>query len=192
METKSYVLRSMTHGDVCEDYRLWTHDEEIMAGLNTAPPKMTLADMHKYVDRFNNKNSFHFGIFLKDTGRIIGFYTVYVDRRHRLGSTNVMVGDKSYWGKHVVQETRDAIIDFLFEACRVGKVWGNPMVRNISSVFNYKAQGFRCEAVLKSHRVAPNGERVDQFMFGLLPEDWRAHKAKRAAAAKTKSQDGAS
>lgn len=182
LETEHYVVRSMQHQDVCDDYLAWTKDEEIMTGVNSAPATMTIDDIHKYIDRFNNKTSFHFGVFLKGTGRLIGFYSCYWERRHNLASTNVVIGDKAYWGKGAVVETRDAIIDFMFGRLKVGKIWGNPMCRNIPSVFNYKAQGFRCEAVLKRHRVSPTGERVDQFMFGLLPEDWAAHKAKRAAA----------
>jgi hypothetical protein len=41
---------------------------------------------------------------------------------------------------------------------------------------------------LKRHRISPTGERVDQFMFGLFPEEWAAHKAKRAATGATKKR----
>lgn len=189
LETEHYILRSMQHADVCEDYLNWTRDEEIMTGVNSAPSRMTIEDIHKYIDRFNNKTSYHLGIFLKGSGRLIGFYACYWERRHNLASTNVVIGDKAYWGRGAVIETRDAIIDFMFDRLKVGKIWGNPMARNVPSVFNYKAQGFRCEAVLKRHRVSPAGERVDQFMFGLLPEDWTAHKAKRAAARAGRKQE---
>jgi RimJ/RimL family protein N-acetyltransferase len=188
LETEHYIVRSMQHQDVCEDYLAWTRDEEIMSGVNSAPSNMSIEDLHKYIGRFNNKTSFHFGVFLKETGRLIGFYSCYWEQRHNLASTNVVIGDKAYWGKGAVLETRDAIIDFLFDRLKVGKIWGNPMARNVPSVFNYKAQGFRCEAVLKSHRISPTGERIDQFMFGLFPEEWAAHKAKRAAARAARRQ----
>lgn len=177
LETANYIVRSIEHADVNEDYRDWTHDQEIMAGVNSAPTNMTIEDMHKYVDRFDNRNSFHFGIFDKNAGnRMIGFYVIYRDRRHNLAQTNVVIGDKNYWGKAVVLETRSAVLDFLFDTIKVGKIWGNPMVRNIRSVFNYKAQGFVAEGVLRRHRVDPDGKRVDQVMFGLLPEDWARQK----------------
>src|SRR5690606_1724943 len=177
LETANYIVRSMQHSDVNEDYRDWTHDEEIMAGVNSSPTTMTLEDMHKYVDRFDNRNSFHFGIFDKHANnRLVGFYVIYRDRRHNLAQTNVVIGDKDYWGKQVVLETRSAVIDFLFDVVKVGKIWGNPMVRNVRSVFNYKAQGFVAEGVLRLHRIDPQGNRVDQVMFGLLPEDWAKQK----------------
>ena len=179
LETAHYVVRSMKPEDVTPDYLAWTQDEEIMYGVNAAPGRMTMADLHRYVANFNNRSSFHLGIFLKDTGRLIGFYSIYWERRHNIAGTNVVIGDRAYWGKGVVLETRAAIIDFLFDRLKVAKVWGSPMARNIASVFNYKAQGFRCEGVLKRHRTSPKGERLDQLMFGLFPEEWaQTRKAK--------------
>ena len=187
LETENYVVRSIEHADVNEDYRDWTHDQEIMAGVNSSPTEMTIEDMHKYVDRFDNRNSFHFGIFDKNAGnKMIGFYVIYRDRRHNLAQTNVVIGNKDYWGKAAVLETRSAVLDFLFDVVKVGKIWGNPMVRNIRSVFNYKAQGFVAEGVLRRHRIDPDGKRVDQVMFGLLPEDWAAQKKKLAETGKLK------
>lgn len=179
LETAHYLVRSMKPEDVTPDYLAWTQDEEIMYGVNSAPGRMTMPDLHRYVAKFNNRNSFHLGVFLKDTGRLIGFYSIYWEQRHNIAGTNVVIGDRDYWGKGVVLETRAAIIDFLFGRLKVAKVWGSPMARNFSSVFNYKAQGFRCEGVLKRHRVSPKGERLDQLMFGLFPEEWaRAKQAK--------------
>jgi len=187
LETENYVVRSIEHADVNEDYRDWTHDQEIMAGVNSSPTEMTIEDMHKYVDRFDNRNSFHFGIFDKNAGnKMIGFFVIYRDRRHNLAQTNVVIGNKDYWGKAAVLETRSAVLDFLFDVVKVGKIWGNPMVRNIRSVFNYKAQGFVAEGVLRRHRIDPDGKRVDQVMFGLLPEDWAAQKKKLAETGKLK------
>jgi len=181
LDTPRYIVRSMLPADVNDDYFAWLRDKEIMAGVNSAPKAMTMDDIRKYVGKFNNRSSFHLGIFRKADDRLIGFYSVYVERSHGLASTNVVVGEKQCWGKGVVLETRAAIIDFLFDRLRVAKIWGSPMARNIPSVFNYKAQGFACEAVLKRHRVGPDGVRADQFMFALFPEQWRAVKARQAA-----------
>lgn len=191
LETENYIVRSMTHDDVNEDYRDWTHDPEVMAGVNSSPTSMTIEDMHKYVDRFDNRNSFHFGIFDKNAGnKLVGFYVIYRDRRHNLGQTNVVIGNKEYWGKAIVLETRAVVLDFLFDVVKVGKIWGNPMVRNIRSVFNYKAQGFTAEGMLRRHRIDPDGNRVDQVMFGLFPEEWAKRKAELRRHGKDFSKTG--
>ena len=84
-------------------------------------------------------------------------------------------------------ETRAALLDHLFRS-GVEKVIGSPLARNFPAVFNYKAQGFVAEGVLRRHRIDPDGKRVDQVMFGLLPEDWAAQKKKLAETGGAKSQ----
>ena len=45
----------------------------------------------------------------------------------------------------------------------------------MSSIFNYQAMGFTCEAVLREQMTSVNGEeRLDQLMFGLLRSEWAA------------------
>ncbi len=64
---------------------------------------------------------------------------------------------------------------------KVAKVYGRLHARNHASIFNYKAQGFTCEAILRRHEVGPDGERRDMLMFGLLREEWLEARTKRAA-----------
>ena len=59
----------------------------------------------------------------------------------------------------------------------VHKVCGNPFARNFPAVYNYRAQGFHCEGVLREHRLSATGERLDQFLFGLLRREWHERRA---------------
>ena len=96
--------------------------------------------------------------------------------KDRLAQTNVVIGEKEFWGQSVVIETRAAIIDFLFDRMNMEKIWGRPIARNMPAIFNYKAQGFRTEGVLHKHLRDPSGKRIDQIMFGLLRDEWRARR----------------
>ncbi len=175
LETERFVVRSVTRDDVGRQYLAWAKDPEVMLTLNLPPRQLTRLQLVRYVERFNNKTAFHLGIFLKEEdGAQIGFYSVYYDAANRLGQTNVVVGERDWWGRGVVMETRAAIIDFLFDVLGAEKVWGLPLARNIPSVFNYKAQGFKCEGILRQHRRAVGGGRADQLAFGLLRDEWRA------------------
>jgi len=181
LETERFVVRSVIARDVGSNYMTWAKDPNVMETLNLPPRQLTLGQLVRYVERFNNKTSFHLGVFLKETGVQIGFYSVYVDASNMIAQTNVVVGDRAWWGKRVVLETRAAIIDFLFDVIGVDKVWGLPLARNVPSVFNYKAQGFKCEGVLRQHRKSVVGGRADQLAFGLLKSEWQ--EAKEAAKA---------
>ncbi|MGH6948789.1 MAG: GNAT family N-acetyltransferase [Kiloniellales bacterium] len=181
LETENYYLRTLTPADVTPSYVAWAKDPDVMEGLNLPPRDISRERLQKYVQTFDGKSRFHLGIFDRKDDRFIGFYAVYTERAHKLGNINVVVGDRAYWGKKVVLETRAAIIDFLFDRIGCDKVWGMPVARNLPSVFNYQAQGYSCEGVLKKHRVSPRGERVDQYVFGLLKEDWKARKKGRGS-----------
>ena len=149
--------------------------------LNVPAEARALKDIANYMRRFNNRNSFGLGVYFRSTGILVGFYAVYLDFKNKLANTNVVIGDKSHWGKSAVLETRAAILDFLFDTMGVHKVCGNPFARNFPAVFNYKAQGFQCEGVLRQHRMTRDGNRLDQLLFGILATEWQDRRSVPAA-----------
>lgn len=181
LESENFFLRSMTPTDVTNRYIEWAKDAELMENLNTPPRDISRDQLTRYISRFDNRTRYHLGVFTKESGLHIGFYTIYIDPRTRAAQTNVVIGDRNFWGKSVVLETRAVIIDFLFERLGMQRIWGTPFERNFPSIFNYKAQGFTCEGVMRKHGVRVSGERVDQYIFGLLREEWRARKGSKAA-----------
>ena len=58
------------------------------------------------------------------------------------------------------------------------KVLGRPLARNFSAIFNYKAQGFTMEGILRKQILERDGTRTDQIYFGLLRSDWLEQKKK--------------
>jgi len=171
----------MREEDITDRYIAWAKDPELMENLNAPARAINRTQLRRYIKTFDNKTKFHLGVFSKESGVHIGFFTVFVDAKNRSAQTNVVIGDRDYWGKGVVLETRGAIIDFLFDVIGVAKIWGTPFERNFPSIFNYKAQGFTCEGVLRKHVVNVKGKRVDQYIFGLLREEWHARQAKASA-----------
>ena len=180
LPTKRCVLRSLTRQDVGERYAGWLRDPEVLAMLNNRNLRMTEEQLIAYVERFDNRANFHLGIEAAGGGPLIGFYSVYCDPPNGVAQTNVMVGDHDYWGKNVVLETRAVLLDFLFDVVGVEKVYGMPLARNVASVFNYRAQGFHCEGILRQQRRGPEGERLDQLFFGMLRSEWHEKRAKPA------------
>ena len=159
------------------------------AFLNLAPKRDESRDqvmdrLRRYVARADNRQNFHLGVFPKGQQRQIGFFSLDMDFRNGTAQTRVVIGDKDYWGKHVVRETRAAIIEFVFRTTNFVKIWGMTSSRNIPSIYNYKAQGFQNEGVLRSHIRTLDGGRFDVVMFGLLREEWEKRKEQD-----TKEQD---
>jgi RimJ/RimL family protein N-acetyltransferase len=179
--TKNFMLRSVAPEQVGPWYVEWLQDPELMAFLNLEPrqgdsPQQAMERMRRYVGRSNNRTNFHLGVYPKGSQRQIGFFALEMDFRNGTAQTRVVIGDKDYWGKHVVRECRAAIIEFVFRTTNFVKIWGMTSSRNIPSIYNYKAQGFQSEGVLRNHIRTIEGGRFDVILFGLMRDEWEKRK----------------
>lgn len=174
LETQRFVLSSMLREDVSEAFIGWMADPDVMVGLNMHRRRLTRVQTVRFVLGFDNHRKFCLAIKDKTTGQLIGFFILDCDLIQQCAETSVVVGNKSFWGKNVVKEARSCLLDFLFDQMYMVKVIGRPHGRNISSIFNYKALGFTCEAVLRQQMKAIQGEqRLDQLVFGILKSEWQ-------------------
>ncbi|QPC42444.1 GNAT family N-acetyltransferase [Kaustia mangrovi] len=182
LSTERFVIRTLKPGDASERWIGWAADPEVMEPVNTKPAKMTLKELQNYIGSFDQSRRVLVGVFDKRNDLHIGFYAITRSEKQRTATFNVIIGDKDYWGEKVVLETRAALLDHFFDKEGVEKAIGMPLARNFPAVFNYKAQGWRLEGVLRGQcRSAKGGKRLDQCQFGLLREEWRQmRKAGRA------------
>lgn len=178
LETPHFIVRPMTREDVDETFLGWLADPEVMLGLNLPRRQLSRVQAVRWVLGFDNRARFCLGIYPRSEAAAIGFFTVDCDLKNRCADTSVVIGERAYWGRNVVIETRSALLDFLFEIVDLHKVTGRPHGRNIASIFNYKALGFTCEAVLREQlQSVRDDSRLDQLVFGLLRSEWRARRA---------------
>ena len=175
LETERFVIRSLAPADVSERMVGWFGDPEVMEFVDL-PRNVTHPQLLRFVGGFDDRQRFCLGIFAKDAEQIIGFFHVYCDRPNGNARVAVLIGERDFWGKNVVVETRAAILDFLFDGLSLHRVWGAIFSRNFPAVFNYKAHGFRLEGVLRDQVRGHDGAWRDVCWFGLLADDWRARR----------------
>lgn len=174
LETLRYLLRTLTPADASQRWIDWAADAEVMRPLNVQTRQMTMAELRRYIAGFDQVGNNLIGIFDRATGKHIGFYLIELDFNHRLAVFNVVIGDRDYWGEKVVNETRAKLLDHVFTRTGTEKAVGRPLARNFPAVFNYRAQGWRLEGILKAHRKAcDSSARLDQFEFGLTKSEWQ-------------------
>lgn len=181
LATARFIVRSLTPADASERWSDWSADPQVMAPLNVPARRMSKEELARYIARFDNDTGFLIGVFAKTMLLHIGFFMVEVNRAHATANFNLVIGDKQYWGKGVVNEVRAALLDEFFDKRGVEKAYGQPLARNFPAIFNYKAQGWRLEGVLKGQcKSLTGGERLDQYQFGMLRDEWRARKGDAA------------
>ncbi len=175
VQTPHFELRSLTPEMVTDDYVSWWNDALIQAQLGSRPRGWTLEHARRHVERFDNKWSFHLGIYTRDEERLIGFTTILANPRTGVSVTNRVLGDKSYWRKGVSKELSAWTIPFVFEQLGMQKIKAEVRGPNASSIALCEYLGFEREGLLR--RELPGGkpgERLDVHVFGFLREDWMA------------------
>lgn len=177
LATERFHVRSLTTADASDRWSNWSADADVMGPLNIPIRRLSKDDLARYIARFDNDNGYLIGVFAKTMSLHIGFFMIEANKMHATAGFNLVIGDKQYWGKGVVNEVRAALLDEFFERRGAEKAFGTPLARNFPAVFNYKAQGWRLEGVMKGQcKSVVDGSRLDQYHFGMLRDEWRARK----------------
>lgn len=171
--TERFELRSLTAADITPHWIAWLNDPEILAPLNTPPRNHTVESLASQLTGYDNWEHYHIGIFVSETKQHIGIHEMNLNRKQGLLQTNVLLGDKAWWGKDVVLETRAALLDYFFFEQNIEKAYGMPLARNFPMIFNYKVQGWTLDKILRDNLVSlTTGEKLDQYRFVMLRDDW--------------------
>lgn len=171
LETENYILRSLTRADATDEYISWWNDAEVQASLGFPPRGWAKEQAVAHITKFDNRGRVHLGIFPKGQDLPIGFFSIIREANLR-AVTNVVIGNKDYWGKAVVREVRPVCLDFIFNEMHLEKVVGKVNANNYPSIFNYKALKYKTEGVLRHHTKDLDGNWIDEVQFGMLRDEW--------------------
>ena len=182
LETKRFVLKTLSRRDLAQISLPWTNDPIMMKPLELNAGGWTLRTWEKKLFKPNNRDKFIFGIQERASGAIIGYETAQISRT-KVAILSVAIGVHDWWGRGVVMESRSAVIDFLFGELGCVRAWGIVFARNFPSVSNYLALGFQHEGTLREHFLLPDNNRGDAMVFGILREEWLTQRGKGQASA---------
>lgn len=183
LETPRFQLDSLSRLQIVWNTFPWTFDPVVMHPFGLEAGNWTRRTWYRRFRKLNNKRKFVLGIRPKGESKLIGFEVVEISTRG-VASLSVLIGDRDWWGRGVVQETRAAIVDFLFDKAGCVRVWGTPSSRNFPSIFNYQKLGFTCEGTLRQQGFDPaTKQRVDFIIFAMLRDEWLAKHERQEAMA---------
>jgi RimJ/RimL family protein N-acetyltransferase len=138
----------------------------MLRGLNLSKVDFDLAQLSSFIAGFDNYYHYILGIFDSADDRLVGFYTIDVNRTHKTGSLTTGIGDTSERGKRTLWSTIDAILDHFYAERDIEKFTARILARNYAMLFNFKNNTrFTLEAHLKRECIAPDGKRVDLLVF---------------------------
>jgi hypothetical protein len=116
IETERFRLRSLKPVDASERWLAWVADPEVVHPTNAPVRHMTRQELASYIAGHDNYRRYLIGVFDKASGVHIGFYFIDVDRNHDTATFNVIIGEKSFWGRGVINEPRGPHRLFLRQA----------------------------------------------------------------------------
>jgi len=177
--TKRLILRPLKDSDaksIVENI----NDLDISKWLLVIPYPYKLKDAKEWIKknkenwRKKGKDDYTFGIELKEEKKIIGGIGIHkINKFQGKADIGYWIG-KKYWRKGYGSEALKAILDFAFKKLKLRRIeagvfFGNPSSGKLLEKFGAKKEGLK----RKSCKSKANNKIHDEFIYGLLKEDYK-------------------
>jgi len=115
LESPHFLLRTLEATDDVTAPADWLNHSGTAALLNVAPTRLTPSEFRDYVMRFDRTNAHVLGIFRRDSQRLVGFWSIYIDWPNLRFIVNLLVGDPDERNHGARAETADLVHRYFFE-----------------------------------------------------------------------------
>ncbi len=174
LRTERLLLRSFRDEDAA-DVLAYADDAEWSHFLYDIPQPYSLQDAEQMVGKARNTDWNQYLIFAVEfEEHVIGRISADISERHERAELGWGIA-RAHWGQGIAHEAVSALIDFLFSTYQLPRVFARADGGNERSCRLMESLGMQREALLRSHRVGPDG-RSDEVFCGLLREEWEASK----------------
>jgi len=176
LETKRFLIRSMSERDASGIFRAWIANSELMAALNMPARQLNTGDIQRFIGGFDDRNRYLVGIFARETGGLIGLLLMDVNAAHALVKFSGFIGDRNWRGKQVFEEVGTGLFDELFKQRGLEKATAQVWEKNYAALVPLRRLGFKIEGYLRDEiKAFDKSGRRSQFLLGILASDWKPH-----------------
>ncbi len=162
------ILREKRIEDAPEDYA-WRVDEELARLDATRPLRMSYADFQRYSPEemgYPSPRSKRLAIDTHD-GKHIGNIMYYdIDLRRKEAELGIMIGDREYWGKGYGTDSVDSLVDHIFTATQITRVYLHTLEWNERARKSFAKSGFK-----ELKNVRRSG--MDFVLMEIWRSDWQ-------------------
>ena len=179
LKTKRLILRQHRKSD-WKDLVEGIGDYDVAKMLATVPYPYTRKDAEEYIQKraqiWKEKpiTDYVFVIELKSEKKVIGSIGLHkINFFHGVGSTGSWI-NKKYWRNGYITEAKIAINDFAFNKLKLRRIESGVFVNNKASNAVQLKVGYKFEGIKRrSIKCMTTGKIHDEYMYGLLKEDWK-------------------
>ncbi len=184
LETKRLILRPPRKSD-WKDVKEGAGDIKVsrMTALIPHPYKkkdalLFIKDVNKSW-RKKEKTSYVFFIELKKEKKVVGVTELLkINKQNKKAQTGSWINRK-YWRKGYIIEAKIPVLDFAFNKLKLRKIETGARVENKASNEMQKKLGFKLEGKRRKALICKaTGKIHDEYIYGLLKEEWRKNRGK--------------
>jgi RimJ/RimL family protein N-acetyltransferase len=164
-------LRDFRAGDA-EAVHRWFNDERVTADLVGSRDEFTLDSAAGWVERaIDTSRDRKWAITIDGSDDAVGFVALFGLKRDVGPELAVLVGEPDAWGKGVAREAERQACVHAFRTLGSHRIHAEIPATNEAAQKVVTFLGFRQEGLLKQ-AIIRDGERIDNQIWGLLPEDF--------------------
>lgn len=133
----------------------------------------TLSDAKKFIRSSWKKDSYYFGIFLKENDELIGDMELcHMSWWYDKAGEICYFIKNEFRGKGFATEGSKTMVNFCFKKLKLRKVYADTDPHNLASQKVLKKVGFTLEGKIREKNFV-NGKWIDEYDFGLLKSEWK-------------------
>jgi RimJ/RimL family protein N-acetyltransferase len=161
-----------------DDYKTtirWRADEEIWNGVLGERYFVSSEYERRWVqDAITNTNEIRLGVCLRETGELIGLTSIVgIDWLNRSARSQIMIGERSYWGRGYGAQAVLETVRFGFLHRGFERMWVRIVDTNLASIALHERVGYKREGVMR-RAVFKNGKFHDVVVLALLRDEFDA------------------
>jgi RimJ/RimL family protein N-acetyltransferase len=168
------VLRELRTSDAASLFAMLGADE---VARFISPPPTTVDGFERFIawtQRERGAGTYAcFAVTIRGYDTAIGIFQLrQMDADFRTAEWGFAIGSP-FWGSGVFRESADLMLDFVFETVGVYRLEARASIQNGRGNGALRKMGAVKEAVLRKSFLR-NGEQVDQVLYAILEDEWRA------------------
>lgn len=171
--TDRLILRRFAADDAQDMFNNWANDAEVCKFLDWLPHgtiETTKNVLSVWVGNYKNENCYNWAI--EYNGHAIGSISVVnLNERHLWCEIGYCMG-KEYWGKGLMTEALQAVIEYLFTKVGFNRIMAKHDIKNIGSGRVMQKSGMTFEGTMRQAKVRKDGTFGDLNIYSILKEEW--------------------
>jgi len=181
MTGKLVFLRKLREEDLNENYLGWINDPEVLKYRENKSYPSSMAQLRAFYDALQLKTDVHLAICTKKDNKHVGNLSLdCLQWSHHRAALNIMVGDKSVWGKGVGTEAIALLTRHAFMNMGLHHVWAespNPGFNAVVKKLGWTQEGIKRESFFC------DGSYIDMECHSILRPEWDKLSPKQRAEA---------